>query len=151
MKLEFESKILQIFFLIGIAAISLDGCITKHEVEGTAFTSNEDKEYFHKTLKYFDSSIFGRKTFAESKEHLLRNLTEKRLKIVLTSDPSKFSEYSQPGRLEFKSGKIEEIIKELEDKSVIYSLELDYRPTHHILFNRYSGLFINPEDHFGNK
>lgn len=100
--------------VIGIVAISLDGCITKHQSEGTSFTSNEDKQFFQGILKTFDCCILGSKTFEVSKNAILKNLSQERLKIVLTSRLARFLQYAREGMLEFKNGDLPEIIKELE-------------------------------------
>ena len=65
--------------IIGIAAISVDGFITRHDEEGTAFTSPEDKRFFREVLQGFDCCILGSKTFLASKAGILRNVTKERL------------------------------------------------------------------------
>ena len=46
-----------------IAAVSLDGRITRGSKEGSEWTSAEDKEWFCRELDRYDAVIMGRKTF----------------------------------------------------------------------------------------
>ena len=102
--------------IIGIVAISVDGFITKHSEEGISFTSAEDKKFFSKALREFDSCIFGSKTFLASQAGILRNLTSERLRVVLTRDPQKYSAYHYPEQLEFTNDRPEEIIADLQQR-----------------------------------
>ncbi|MBD3304921.1 hypothetical protein GF339_01030 [candidate division KSB3 bacterium] len=101
---------------IGIVAVSLDGFITKHQDEGTAFTSEADKQFFRKVLREFDCSIFGAKTFLTSKEGILRHLTPDQLRIVLTRSPERYAAYQQTGLLEFSSRSPEQLLRELAQR-----------------------------------
>lgn len=100
--------------VIGIAGISLDGCMTKHDNEGISFLSKEDRKYFNDALLTFDCSLYGSKTFEAAKSHVLKTLTPNRLRVVLTSRSASFSQYVQKGVLEFKSGNICKILNELK-------------------------------------
>jgi dihydrofolate reductase len=100
--------------IIAIAAISVDGCITKHCEEGTAFTSPEDKKFFRDVLQGFDCCIFGSKTFLASKAGILRNVSRERLRIVVTRSPEKYAAYHHPELLEFTSDLPEEIVADLQ-------------------------------------
>ena len=104
--------------IIGIAAISLDGCITKHGLEEVSFTSKEDKKYFHEILRTFDCNLFGSKTFEAIKGKILNTLTKDRLRVVLTRHPERFSPYVQQDLLEFKSGDILKILDELKKRNM---------------------------------
>lgn len=99
---------------IAIAAQSLDGHITKHEREGTSFTSKEDQVYFRHVLKTFDCSLFGARTFEASKTGILKSLSAERLRVVWTRNPEKFAEYQQKDKLEFYAGDLKELFAELE-------------------------------------
>lgn len=103
--------------VIGIAGMSLDGCITKHYDEGTAFLSAQDEEYFRDALKSFDSSICGSNTFKVSQDSILKALTRDRLRVVLTSQPEKYASCTYPDKLEFKQGDLAAIIAELEQRN----------------------------------
>jgi len=100
--------------IVGIAAISLDGFITKHDEEGTAFTSAADQKFFREALWEFDCHIFGSKTFLASRTAILRNLTRERLRMVLTRSPEKYSAYQHPDMLEFTSDPPEDVIAALK-------------------------------------
>ncbi|MGL4609792.1 MAG: dihydrofolate reductase family protein [Trueperaceae bacterium] len=99
---------------IAIAAQSLDGYITKHNQEGTDFASKEDQQYFPETLKMFDCSLMGAKTFEVSQETILKSLHADRLRAVWTRTPEKFSQHQQEGRLEFHTGSLKTIVANFE-------------------------------------
>jgi len=99
--------------VIGIVAISLDGCITQHDSEGVAFASDADQRYFHQALKSFDCSIFGSGTFRISQETILRASSDDHLRVVLTRQPDRYGDYARQGHLEFKDGDLGEILDEL--------------------------------------
>jgi dihydrofolate reductase len=99
---------------IAIAAQSLDGYITRHDSEGVTFASKEDQLYFRETLKTFDCSIMGAKTFEVSQAMILKSLHINRLRVVWTRRLEKFSRYQQEGRLEFHTGELKTLFAELE-------------------------------------
>ena len=99
--------------VIAIAAVSLDGCITRHEQEGTAFASPADQQFFRKALTSFDCCVFGAKTFEVSQADILRNLAPERLRIVLTRSPEKYAAFHQIDRLEFTDTQPETILNDL--------------------------------------
>jgi dihydrofolate reductase len=103
--------------IVAIAAMSLDGFITKHGEEGVAFTSAADKKFFREAIKEFDCCIFGSKTFLASKAGILGNLTPERLRIVLTRSPEKYAAYQHPDMLEFTSGLPEDIVTDLQKRN----------------------------------
>ncbi|MCP4399067.1 MAG: hypothetical protein GY801_17420 [bacterium] len=98
---------------IGIVVSSLDGCITRHDEEGSAFASETDQQFFHKALRTFDCCVFGSKTFLAAKAGILRNLSEERLRIVQTRCPEKYAQYQRPGMLEFSELSPDDIVTEL--------------------------------------
>jgi len=102
---------------IGIVAISLDGCITKHQSEGVTFTSLADQRYFRQILKTFDCQLLGSKTFEASQALLLKSLAEEHLRIVWTRNPTRFQTYAVDGSLEFRSGDLKAIFAELETRN----------------------------------
>ena len=53
-----------------LAAVSLDGRITRGKEEGSRWTSAEDQRWFQKKLDEFDTLVMGRKTFAALKHPL---------------------------------------------------------------------------------
>jgi dihydrofolate reductase len=100
--------------IVAIAAMSLDGFITKHDEEGVAFTSAADKKFFREALTEFDCCVFGSKTFLADKSGILNNLTKERLRIVLTRSPEKYATYQYPDMLEFTSDSPEDIVADLQ-------------------------------------
>jgi|SRR3989338_5116568 len=46
-----------------LAAVSLDGRITRGGTEGSAWTSPEDKKWFRRELARYDAVLMGRRTF----------------------------------------------------------------------------------------
>jgi len=103
--------------IVAIAAMSLDGFITKHSEDGVAFTSAADKKFFREALTEFDCCIFGSKTFLASKTGLLHNLTKERLRIVLTRSPERYTAFQHPDMLEFTSHSPEDIVADLQKRN----------------------------------
>lgn len=98
-----------------IAAQSLDGYITKHDVPGTAFTSNEDKAFFRAALAGFDCSVMGGNTYRSSRE-AIRASTASRLQVVLTRHPENYAADAIPGKLEFTARPVTELVVELRTR-----------------------------------
>ncbi len=93
-----------------IAAMSIDGFIApfdKEKLPSTTWTSKEDWQFFTKKSKEIGAMIMGSKTF----ETIKRALPERRM-IVMTSDPSRYAEFSDPS-LEFTSAEPAEILAQL--------------------------------------
>lgn len=99
--------------VVAIAAMSLDGLITFHDVPGNGFTSQADKAHFANALKAFDCSVLGRTTFDASKDFILKRLSADRLRIVITRSPEDFRELAVEGQLEFYAESPHEILKML--------------------------------------
>jgi dihydrofolate reductase len=97
-----------------IAAISLDGRITRHDEQGTAFTSPQDKAWFGNFLRQFDCSICGRLTYEASRAFILSQLGPERRRIVLTGNPRRFAADEKSGQLEFREDTPQECIQYLE-------------------------------------
>lgn len=94
-----------------IAAISIDGFIApadKEALPSTIWTSKEDWQFFTKKSKETGTMIMGSKTF----ETIKRALPERRM-IVMTSDPGRYAEFSDPN-LEFTSVAPAEILAQLQ-------------------------------------
>lgn len=84
-----------------IAAQSLDGFITRHDVPGTAFTSPEDQRHFTAALRRHDASIMGGETYRVARELIRAHLTLPRRRVVLTRTPERFASDAVAERLEF--------------------------------------------------
>ena len=100
--------------IIAIAATSLDGYITKHNEEGNAFTSPEDKRYFTEALKLFDSSILSSKIFEVMKDHILNTLTVDRIRVILTRHPNRYKKYESKDALVFRKPEPEAVVAKLQ-------------------------------------
>ena len=89
-------------FLVGIAVMSLDGRLTRHDHPGTGFASSADHGFFRQALATFDCSVAGRRTYEAGRESILRAREGSRLQFVLTSTPERFEEDSLAEHLEFR-------------------------------------------------
>lgn len=98
---------------VGIAVMSLDGCLTKHETEGTAFASEADGRFFHQVLRTFDCTIMGSTGYRAARDAIHATLTEQRLRVVLTRTPDRYANDARPGILEFRVGGPIEVLREL--------------------------------------
>ncbi len=104
---------MQIFL---IAAQSVDGFITRHDIPGSGFSSPEDKTYFTRTLASCDCSVMGGETYRVSRDFILPRLTKARLRVVLTRRAGHYASEAQPGALEFTSQSAPEIVADLEKR-----------------------------------
>lgn len=100
-------------FLAGIAVMSLDGCLTRHEEPGTGFASTADHAFFQAALRTFDCSLLGRKTYEAGRESILRARDGSRLQMVLTSMPDRFVMDARAGHLEFRNAATADVVREL--------------------------------------
>jgi dihydrofolate reductase len=100
-------------FLAGIAVMSLDGCLTRHERPGTGFASSADHEFFRAALRTFDCSLAGRLTYEAGRESILRQREGPRLQMVLTSTPERFAADAVPEHLEFRDAGTASAVEEL--------------------------------------
>ena len=99
--------------VIAVVAMSLDGKITYHDEPGNGFTSAADKKHFFECLEGFDCSVLGRTTFEASQDFILSRLSEKRIRVVVTSTPEEFEGLSVPGQLEFTKLAPPEVLSDL--------------------------------------
>ncbi len=104
--------------IVLIAAQSLDGFITRHAEPGTAFTSSEDKAYFHTALAGFEAGIFGGETYRVSRDVIRTNRSGLRLRVVLTRSPEQFAADALPGALEFTTAEPAAIVADLTARGV---------------------------------
>ncbi len=98
--------------LVGIAVMSLDGCLTRHDRPGTGFASAADQAFFREAVQTFDCSIAGRRTYEAGRESILRAREGSRLQIVLTSTPDRFAD-ARTDHLEFRNAGVAEVAREL--------------------------------------
>lgn len=100
-------------FVAGIAVMSLDGCLTRHDEPGTAFASAADHAFFKKALQDFDCTLMGRRTFEAGRGSILRAREGSRLQTVLTTTPKRFAAETIADHLEFRSGSTEGVLRDL--------------------------------------
>jgi len=102
--------------VILLAAISLDGFITRHDEAGVRFTSRADKAWFEGFLKTCDCSVIGRKTFEVSRKKILENVAEgNRFQVVMTRKPEACQKDAIPSLLEFSGSNPETILRRFSD------------------------------------
>lgn len=102
--------------VIAIAAISVDGFITRHDEPGSGFTSPEDKRFFHQAVLDFDSLVFGAVNYELSREWIRNHLRRDQLKIVMTREPERYADQVRPGELEFTSEAPEVVVRQLRER-----------------------------------
>lgn len=96
-----------------MAAISLDGFITKHDQPGSAFTSPEDKRFFHEAVLDFDCLIFGAGNYRQSSRWIAQHLRQDQLKVVLTRNPGDYEQEQKAGELEFTGERPRSLVQAL--------------------------------------
>jgi dihydrofolate reductase len=101
---------------IGIVAMSLDGCMTRHDREGVGFASSGDREFFRAALAECDCCLMGSQTFEGGRERILQGIEQDRLRLVLTSEPSRYAGFARPDRLEFHTGDLARTIDWLRSR-----------------------------------
>jgi dihydrofolate reductase len=84
-----------------IAAQSLDGFITKHDMPGSEFASAADRDYFREARRGFDCSILGAETYRSSRAQFQSRNASAKLVSVLTRNPAAFASEAVGGSLEF--------------------------------------------------
>lgn len=88
---------------VGIAVMSLDGCLTRHDEPGTAFASEADQRFFREAIRTFDCALMGGGGYRAARDAILANLGRKQLRVVLTRTPARYRGDVRPGTLEFCS------------------------------------------------
>lgn len=98
--------------IILMMAQTVDGRIAKNPQQNADWTSKADKKAFIAETKKHGVIIMGETTFLAMGSKPL----PKRLNLILSFEPEKYAQLSQPGLLEFFKGTPEEIKKYLSDK-----------------------------------
>lgn len=99
-----------------IAAVSLDGFITRHDETGSSFTSTEDKRFFNNAVQEFDCLIFGGENYRVSSNWIRNRLKPEQLKVVLTRNPNAWEAEAISGELEFTNSEIPDLIQQLQSR-----------------------------------
>lgn len=98
---------------VGIAVLSLDGCLTRHDEPGTGFASAADQRFFRQALQTFDCVLMGGAGYRAARDAILANLRPGQLRTVLTRTPSRCGTDALPGALEFRSDEPPQVIQDL--------------------------------------
>lgn len=98
---------------VGIAVMSLDGCLTRHDEEGTAFASAADRHFFRQALRTFDCALIGGGGYRAARDAILANVSPHQLRTVLTRTPSRYGADARPGALEFRSDEPMRVVQDL--------------------------------------
>lgn len=93
-------------------AMTVDGIIAKNSKQNADWTTKADKKAFIAETKKHGAIIMGQTTF----EAIGRPLPG-RLNLILSLEPEKYSDKTQPGLLEFFKGTPQEIINYLKEKN----------------------------------
>ena len=101
--------------VVMLVAQSLDGCITRGNVAGDAFTSAADKVHFKAMLRDCDACVMGTATYEESKDRLRPALLPGLRRVVRTRHPEARLAETVPGVLEFTSESPEQIVARLRE------------------------------------
>jgi dihydrofolate reductase len=89
---------------IGMVVMSLDGCLTRHDAEGTAFASAADRKHFQAALEGCDCTLLGGGGYRAAREAIRASLTPRRLRLVRTREPERYAGDARAGQLEFRAG-----------------------------------------------
>lgn len=109
--------------IILVMVETLNGKTTKGTTAGTSsWASQEDQDYFFKTLSENNLFIMGRRTYEAAKENM--QLSDDRLRIILTSSPEKFVNDEVKGQLEFSSDDPQSLIKNLAERGYTQAILL---------------------------
>ncbi|HLL61227.1 MAG TPA: dihydrofolate reductase [Candidatus Nitrosocosmicus sp.] len=99
--------------IILAAVISVNGKITNgSESNISSWTSQEDKQHFGELIRANDLIIMGSNTYEAAREKIV--LDGKRLRIVLTQNPEKYTSESKKGELEFSAETPDELIHRMK-------------------------------------
>lgn len=89
---------------VGIAVMSLDGCLTRHGDPGTGFASAADQRFFRAAMRTFDCALMGGGGYRAARDRILADRQPRQLRTVLTRTPERYEGDARPGVLEFRSG-----------------------------------------------
>ena len=102
--------------VLGIAVISVDGCLTRHAESDVSFASAEDQREFRRAVRECGATVMGRRTFDLVRERILGSTDRSLLRTILTREPSRYVDLAQPGRVEFSDADPREILRSLSDR-----------------------------------
>ncbi len=101
--------------IIIVMVCSVNGKITKgNNPDVYAWSSKEDKDFFLPLVKKHNLIVMGSKTYQAVRKNL--DLNQKKLRIVLTKNPKKYSVQAIPGKLEFTSEAPRSLVNRLRQR-----------------------------------
>ncbi|MDX2187380.1 MAG: dihydrofolate reductase family protein [Opitutaceae bacterium] len=101
-----------------IAALTLDGRITRHATPGVTFGSPEDQRFLKEKLRECDASIMGASTYRLHREAIRSLKPANRLRVIWTRQPESFSADESSGSLEFRNGDAQGLVEALRGRGV---------------------------------
>ena len=104
--------------VIGLAVISIDGCLTRHDEDGVSFSSPEDQTHFRAAVRACDAAVMGRRTFETVRESILGSRSSSPRRIVLTRAPQRYAELAAPGALEFTDESPARLVRDLARQGI---------------------------------
>ncbi len=115
--------------------ISVDGKSTKWNLPDVeVWSSKEDQNHLVELKKQFDLIIMGRKTYQVIKRHL--DLSQNKLRIILTNSPKNFKKETVPGKVEFTDEKVKDLIERLENQGYKKALLLAGQGLNQLFFEQ---------------
>ncbi len=100
-----------------VAALTLDGCITRHQEEGTSFVSSEDQEALREALASCDASLMGATTFRAFAQPILQAQVRRR-RFIVTRDPAVFADLRPAQPLSFTATAPTSLVPQLAAEGV---------------------------------
>ncbi len=102
--------------VILVAAISLDGFITRHDEPGSDFTSEADSRYLGEILPRFDCAVFGGRSYRVAPEWMRTRLMPGKLRVVMTRSPDRYAGQAERDSFEFTDGSPPDIVDDLRSR-----------------------------------
>ena len=94
--------------------LSVDGKSTNGDLPDQSWASSEDQLHLSRLISENNLILMGGNTYSLAKSHI--KPAEGKLRVVVTRDPENYSDDKIEGQLEFVSGSVNEIVKELEHR-----------------------------------
>jgi len=94
--------------------VSVNGKSTKGDLTDQSWASTEDQQHLSKLISENNLIVMGGNTYSNSKSHI--NLTDGKLRVVVTYVPEKFAADAVNNQLEFTNQPLEQLIMELESR-----------------------------------
>ena len=99
--------------VVGVAVLSVDGCLTRHDEPGAPFASPEDQALFRATMRECRAVVMGRRTFDVARERILAPSALPVLRTIMTREPSRYASAVRPGSVEFTDASPRALVESL--------------------------------------